>query len=82
MRVEDYINKFLYLELKIFLHGLLVVEDKISMVYLLEICVLFLDNDLVDFVLKMFVCLKLVSFGDVVRFNENELGFKIEKYFN
>lgn len=46
-RPEDYINHSLYLEAKTFLHGLLVVEDKLSMAHSLETRVPFLDNDLV-----------------------------------
>ena len=50
---EDYVNASLYFELKTFLHGLLVVEDKLSMAHCLETRVPFLDNDLVDFALAM-----------------------------
>jgi asparagine synthase (glutamine-hydrolysing) len=46
---EDYVNHSLELEAKTFLHGLLVVEDKLSMAHSLESRVPFLDNDLVDF---------------------------------
>ena len=35
-RPEDYINHSLYFESKTFLHGLLVVEDKLSMAHSLE----------------------------------------------
>jgi asparagine synthase (glutamine-hydrolysing) len=44
----DQISKALYFEMKTFLHGLLVVEDKVSMAHSLEARVPFLDNDLVD----------------------------------
>ena len=50
---EDVINASLYFELKTFLHGLLVVEDKMSMAHSLETRVPFLDNDLVDFALRL-----------------------------
>ena len=56
---EDYVNHSLYLEAKTFLHGLLVVEDKLSMAHCLETRVPFLDNDLVDFALRLAVRLKL-----------------------
>ncbi len=46
---DDCINSSLYLESKTFLHGLLSVEDKLSMAHSLEARVPFLDNDLVDF---------------------------------
>ena len=45
---EDYINLSLYFEAKTFLHGLLLVEDKLSMRFSLESRVPFLDNELVD----------------------------------
>jgi len=48
-RNDDFINASLYFELKTFLNGLLIVEDKISMAHSLETRVPFLDNDLVDF---------------------------------
>ena len=49
---EDFINHSLYFEAKTFLHGLFVVEDKISMVHSLETRVPFMDNDLVDFAMS------------------------------
>ena len=52
---EDYINHSLYFEAKTFLHGLLIVEDKLSMSHSLETRVPFLDNDLVDFALKCLI---------------------------
>ena len=44
----DPLSKALYFEAKTFLHGLLVVEDKVSMAHSLEVRVPFLDNELVD----------------------------------
>ncbi len=41
-------RRALYFEAKTFLHGLLVVEDKVSMAHSLEARVPFLDNELVD----------------------------------
>jgi asparagine synthase (glutamine-hydrolysing) len=81
-RPEDYINHSLYFEAKTFLHGLLVVEDKISMAHGLESRVPFLDNDLVDFAMRCPVALKLNNLSDVVRINENESGSKGAKYFS
>jgi asparagine synthase (glutamine-hydrolysing) len=69
---EDYINHSLYFEAKTFLHGLLVVEDKLSMAHSLESRVPFLDNDLVDFAMRCPVELKLNNLQNVVRLNENE----------
>lgn len=80
-RPEDYINHSLYLEAKTFLHGLLVVEDKLSMAHSLETRVPFLDNDLVDFAMKLPARLKLGNLTEVVRLNENEPGPKTAKYF-
>ena len=80
-RPEDYINYSLYFEAKTFLHGLLVVEDKLSMAHSLETRVPFMDNDLVDFAMKLPVRLKLGNLGEVVRINENEPGSKTAKYF-
>lgn len=79
---EDYINRSLYFEIKTFLHGLLVVEDKLSMAHGLETRVPFLDNDLVDFALKVPVRYKLRNVGEIVRLNENEPGPKTQRYFN
>jgi len=80
-RPEDYINHSLYFEAKTFLHGLLVVEDKLSMAHGLETRVPFLDNDLADFAMRCPVGLKLNNLRDVVRINENEPGDKRGKYF-
>jgi asparagine synthase (glutamine-hydrolysing) len=80
-RPEDYINHSLYFEAKTFLHGLLVVEDKLSMAHSLETRVPFLDNDLVDFAMHIPVKLKLKNLGEVARLNENEPGLKTLKYF-
>ncbi|MHC4725075.1 MAG: asparagine synthetase B family protein, partial [Planctomycetota bacterium] len=80
-RPEDYINHSLYFEAKTFLHGLLVVDDKLSMANGLETRVPFLDNDLVDFAMQIPVKLKLRNLAHIVRLNENEPGPKTEKYF-
>lgn len=80
-RPEDYINHSLYFEAKTFLHGLLVVEDKLSMAHSLETRVPFLDNDLVDFAQRVPVHLKLGNLGEVVRLNENDPGPKTRKFF-
>ncbi|MBI5740639.1 MAG: asparagine synthase (glutamine-hydrolyzing) [Nitrospirae bacterium] len=77
----DYVNHSLYFESKTFLHGLLIVEDKLSMAHSLETRVPFLDNDLVDFSMRVPVRLKLKNLTDVIRLNENEPGPKTAKYF-
>ena len=78
---ETYINHSLYFEAKTFLHGLLVVEDKLSMAHSLESRVPFLDNDLVDFAMRCPVHLKLNNLADVMRIDENEPGDKSAKFF-
>lgn len=80
-RPEDYINHSLYFEAKTFLHGLFVIEDKLSMAHSLETRVPFMDNDLVDFAMRCPVNLKLNNLADVIRINENEQGSKTAKYF-
>lgn len=80
-RPEDYINQSLYFEAKTFLHGLFVVEDKISMAHGLETRVPFMDNDLVDFAMRVPVRFKLNNLEEVVRLNENEPGAKPEQFF-
>jgi asparagine synthase (glutamine-hydrolysing) len=80
-RPEDYINHSLYLEAKTFLHGLFVVEDKLSMAHGLEARVPFMDNDLVEFAMTCPVSLKLNNLDNVLRINENDPGNKAGKYF-
>lgn len=80
-RPEDYINHSLYFEAKTFLHGLFVVEDKLSMAHGLESRVPFMDNDLVDFAMQCPVGLKLNNLADALKLNENELGVKTDRYF-
>ena len=74
---EDYINHSLYFEAKTFLHGLLVVEDKLSMAHSLETRLPFLDNDLVDFAMRIPVRFKLKNLAEYSAMNENEL----KKYY-
>ena len=74
---EDYVNASLYFELKTFLHGLLVVEDKMSMAHSLETRVPFLDNDLVDFAVRVPVRHKLSDLEHYVQVDENLPGKKL-----
>jgi len=78
---EDYVNSSLYFEAKTFLHGLLIVEDKLSMAHGLESRVPFLDNRLVDFAMQIPTRLKLGNLENVIRLDENEPG-KLKKYYN
>jgi len=77
----DYINNSLYFEAKTFMHGLLLVEDKLSMSHGLETRIPFLDNDLVDFAMKVPVRLKLGDLHHVQPFDENDPGPKADRYF-
>lgn len=78
---EQCVNHSMYFEAKTFLHGLLIVEDKLSMAHGLETRVPFLDNELVDFSLKIPVGMKLNNLQEIVKIDENELGGKKEKYY-
>ena len=80
-RPEDYVNHSLYLEAKTFLHGLLVVDDKLAMAHGLEGRVPFLDNDLVDFAMRLPVAQKLGNLGSVAAMDENTPGAKRDAFF-
>lgn len=71
---DDYLNASLYFELKTFLHGLLVVEDKLSMAHSLETRVPFLDNELVDFALQLPASLKVPALAVALSVDENLAG--------
>ncbi len=74
------LSNCLYFELKTFLHGLFVVEDKISMAHSLEARVPFLDNDLVSFALRIPAQYKIPSINGVSKVEENVVGAKT-KFF-
>ncbi len=80
-RPEDYVNLSLHLEAKTFLHGLLTVEDKLGMSHGLETRVPFLDNDLVDFAMRLPVRLKVRNVRSAERIDENDPGSKSARYF-
>ncbi len=69
----DYINSSFYFEAKTFLHGLLVVEDKLSMAHSLETRVPFLDNDLVEFAQKLPLHMK-VSASEAEKLDDNRIA--------
>jgi len=72
---EERVTASLYFEMKTFLHGLLVVEDKISMAHSLETRLPFLDNDLADFALRLPARVKLDGLDtDPLVVDENEPG--------
>jgi asparagine synthase (glutamine-hydrolysing) len=60
-QITDPLNRALYFDAQTFLHGLLVVEDKLSMAHSVETRVPFLDRDLVDYVLTIPSALKLYN---------------------
>ena len=78
----DYVNHSLYFESKTFLHGLFVVEDKLSMANGLETRVPFMDNDLVDFAMQLPMNLKVKNLAPGSRVNENTQGNKKVQYLN
>jgi asparagine synthase (glutamine-hydrolysing) len=78
---QDYVNHSLYFEAKTFLHGLFVVEDKLSMANSLETRVPFMDNDLVDFAMTCPVDLKVKNLANRSRLDENQVGNKKEAYY-
>ena len=78
---EEYINRSLYFETKTFLHGLLLVEDKLSMAHGIESRVPFLDNDLVDFAVTLPVRTKLRDLDKVMSVDENAPGSKRKLFY-
>ncbi|MDA7546265.1 asparagine synthase (glutamine-hydrolyzing) [Alphaproteobacteria bacterium] len=76
LKPEDFVNKCLYLESKTFLHGVLTVEDKLSMAHSLESRVPFLENNLVDFASKIPVNSKISNLTEITMFDENIIGRK------
>jgi asparagine synthase (glutamine-hydrolysing) len=76
--IEDRINASLYFELRTFLHGLFVVEDKVSMAHSLETRVPFLDNDLVDFALRIPPQYKLRNLTSAPTVDEDEPSKRIK----
>lgn len=71
---QSYVTASLYFELKTFLHGLLLVEDKVSMAHSLETRVPFLDDDLVEFAVALPTSLKLRDLDKVLAMDENQPG--------
>jgi len=77
------LNLALYFEAKTFLHGLLVVEDKLSMAHGLESRVPFLDNDLVDFAMRIPAQEKVRGLHQVREMNQRsrDLGMESARQF-
>ena len=75
---EERVNASLRFETKTFLHGLFVVEDKLSMAHGLETRVPFMDNDLVDFAMRVPARLKLRDLAKAApRVDEDEAGKRV-----
>ncbi|HET8776824.1 MAG TPA: asparagine synthase (glutamine-hydrolyzing) [Candidatus Limnocylindria bacterium] len=71
---DGYFAASLYFELKTFLPGLLIVEDKLSMAHSLETRVPFLDNDLVDFAVRLPAHHKVRDLDALPKVDENAAG--------
>jgi asparagine synthase (glutamine-hydrolysing) len=74
---EERINASFYFEFKTFLHGLLIVEDKLSMAHGLETRVPFLDDDLVSFAIRTPSAFKLRTGGPATPMDENLAGKRL-----
>ena len=81
---EHHINNSLYFEIKTFLPGLFLVGDKLAMAHGLEERFPFMDNDLVDFAMKVPVKHKLGNLErEISKIDENtEQKKKIYREFN
>lgn len=77
---EDHLANSLYFECKTFLSGLLAIGDKLSMAHGLEERLPFLDNDLVDFAMRVPVRHKLSNIEQWKRQDEN-ITRKMDSYF-
>jgi asparagine synthase (glutamine-hydrolysing) len=74
--IEDCINNSLYFEAKTFLHGLLMVDDKLLAAHGVEGRLPFLDNDVVDFAMKIPMLLKVKNLNKHVKLDENDVTAK------
>lgn len=74
---EDRVNASLHFELKTFLPGLLLVEDKLSMAHSLETRVPFLDHDLVEFAMRIPAAFKVRGLGVGLPMDENLPGKRL-----
>lgn len=77
---EDHIANSMYFEAKTFLHGLLIVNDRLSMAHGLEERFPFLDNDLCDFAQKIPVRHKLRNLYNWKSLDENNLFKRKQNY--
>ena len=76
---EEHINNSMYFEIKTFLSALFLVGDKLSMANSLEERFPFMDNDLVEFAMKIPVNFKLGNFeNELKKIDENDENQKRE----
>ena len=78
----DLINYSLKFEIKTFLHGLLIVEDKLSMAHSLETRVPFLDNELCELASQIPLKMKLKNINKNFSFDENTNENKVDYFYN
>jgi asparagine synthase (glutamine-hydrolysing) len=71
---DNLLQRALYFEFKTFLHGFLIIEDRLSMAHSLETRVPFLDNQLADLAWKLTPTLKLKA--ERLRDNANSSYFQ------
>tara|TARA_B100001059_G_scaffold102681_1_gene102430 strand:+ start:10545 stop:12443 length:1899 start_codon:yes stop_codon:yes gene_type:complete len=77
---QDHINNCLYFEIKTFLPALFLVGDKLSMAHGLEERFPFMDNDLVDFAMKVPIEHKLGKLDNEIRKIDENKEFKKQAY--
>jgi asparagine synthase (glutamine-hydrolysing) len=78
---EDYINHALYFDAKTFLPSMLAVEDKLGMAHGLESRLPMLDNDLVDFAMRLPVKYKLNDLTESIERAKNDPNIRGENYY-
>ena len=70
---EDYVNCMMYYEAKTFLRGMLMIEDKQTMAHSLESRVPMLDNELVDYGMKLPIRYKLADMEEAKKFQRQAI---------
>jgi asparagine synthase (glutamine-hydrolysing) len=75
--LEDFVDASLYFELRTFLPGLLLVEDKLSMAHSLETRVPFLDDDVVELATRLPARMKLRDLATTPSVDENQIGKRL-----
>ncbi len=70
-RETNFLHRALCFEFKTFLHGLLIIEDRVSMAHSLEVRVPFLDNQLADLAMRISPQLKVK--GTALNYNQSHI---------